>query len=131
MYYDYDNNAILCDCEFTEESNVIGSICTHCKKREEIELAKPWHIEVKTIGKYLRQSENTSGINNKLPIIRTMFEFIMTRPIFISKNPNFRKTISNKIEEFIQIDEASSIKDILEQTKIFISNLSSRDDYMT
>ena len=43
--------AVLCDCEFTEESNIIGSICTHCKKREEIELAKPWGIEVKTIEK--------------------------------------------------------------------------------
>ena len=122
--------AVLCDCEFTEESNIIGSICTHCKKREEIELAKPWGIEVKTIAKYLRQSENAENINARLPIIRTMFEFIMTRPIFISKNPNFRNAIINKIEEIINVEEASSIKDILENTKIFISNLSSRDDYV-
>lgn len=122
--------AVLCDCEFTDESNIIGSICTHCKKREEIELAKPWGIEVKTIAKYLRQCENAENINARLPIVKTMFEFIMTRPIFISKNPNFRNAIINKIEEIINVEEANSIRYILENTKIFISNLSSRDDYV-
>lgn len=122
--------AVLCDCEFTEESNIVGSICKHCKKREEIELAKPWSFEIKTIAKYLRQSENAENINSRLPIVKTMFEFIMSRPIFMSKNPNFRKAVINKIEEIIPVEEANSIKNILENTKAFISNLSSRDDYV-
>lgn len=121
--------AILCDCEFTEESNVIGSICSHCKKREEIELAKPWGLEVITIRKYLQQCGNATSVDIKLSIFKILFEFIMTRPIFISKNPNFRIAVLNKIEEFNQEEAACSIKDILEKTKIFISNLTSCEDY--
>jgi len=122
--------AVLCDCEFTEESNIIGSICSYCKIREEIELAKPWGLEIKIIGKYLRQSDNASSIDIKLPIIRKLFEFIMTRPIFVSKSPNFRRVVLWKIKQFNQEEEASSLKDILEQTNTFISNLSTREDYI-
>jgi hypothetical protein len=122
--------AVLCDCEFTEESNVIGSICTYCKKREEIQLAKPWGFEIITIGKYLRQSDNASSVDMKIPIIRKLFEFIMTRPIFMSNHPIFRKVVLCKIKQFNQEEEANSLKDILEQTNTFISNLSSRTDYL-
>jgi hypothetical protein len=128
-YYDTICIAELCDCEYSDDSNILGSICTHCKKREEIEQAKPWYIEVKTIRKYFNQMDKSTSVDERLPIIRNIFEYILTRPIFIAANPNFRKAMLNKMNELRQCQDAASLKDVFDKTDKFIESLSDYNEY--
>ena len=129
MNYYSECIGILCDCEYTEDNILINSICSHCFKREEIEKSKPWYIEVKTINKLLLKSNSITIIEDRLPIIKDLFEYILTCDEFIAKNPRFRNTVLNKIEEFKLDERIGPVKDVLEKTKEFIANLVNYEGY--
>lgn len=126
-----DYVAILCDCDYDEESNVIGNICKHCKKIDDIERQNEWYEEVKTIKKLLLQSENTQLVHNRIPIIRKMFEYILTRDKFMARNPNFRKSLKNKIDEFKLDQKAKDLADIFEKTEIYLEELKNHPEYLS
>jgi len=128
-YYNTICIAVLCDCEYSDDSNILGSICTHCIKREEIEQAKPWYIEIKTLKKYFDQMEKATSVDERLSIIRNIFEYILTRPIFIAANPNFRNAILNKMIEFKQCKDATSLNDVFDKTNKFIESLSEYNEF--
>ena len=121
--------ALLCDCEYSEESNILGSMCNHCKKREGIESTKPWYIEIKTIKKYYYQMDVNSDINKRISIIQNLIEYIITRPSFMAANPNFRKAITNKMIEFSQHESGEKLKDVFQKMNLFIESLANHADY--
>lgn len=129
MNYYIEYIGVFCDCEYTEDNILINSTCEHCLKREEIEKSKPWYIEVKTINKLLLKSNSTIIIEDRLLIIKDMFEYILTCDEFIAKNPKFRNTVLNKIEEFKSDERVGPMKDVLEKTKEFIANLVNYEGY--
>jgi hypothetical protein len=119
----YESIGILCDCEYNDKNELINSLCNHCHLREEKQKSKPWYIEVKTISKYLKLQELTSNIEDRMVIMKDMFEYIMTCTKFMAQNPKFRITASLKIKEFREDPRSSSIKHILDKTNDFIENL--------
>lgn len=128
MYYE-TCVAELCDCIYDDTNNIL-SLCTNCKKREDKEKEKPWYLEIKTIQKYLHENETTDDMNIKIIIIRKIFEFLLTRPEFLSKNPNFRKCIISKINEFKNDDRGKDIYELCDNLDIFIKDLSKKDNYI-
>ena len=91
--------AILCDCDYDDESNIIGNLCKYCKVIDDKARENEWYEEVKVIKPMLLKSEYTPS-KDRIPIIRKLFEYIITRDKFMARNPSFRKTVKNKIDEF-------------------------------
>ena len=121
-----DSKAILCDCEYSSEYIIISEKCNHCIEREK----KPWYTETKIINKYLRLIENTSDIPEKLTIHREMFEYILTCHNFMAKNPNFRKCVISKINEYKLDGRTECLDDIFDKLYIFNNNLITIDGYI-
>ena len=123
---EYNIHAILCDCEYSSEYVIISEKCNHCTKRESI----PWYIEVKTIDKYIRLIEKTSDMPKKLLNTRQLFEYLLTCPTFIAKNPNFRRAVISKINEYKCDDVCISLIDIFDKVSLFINNLATIEGYI-
>lgn len=129
MYYDVCY-ADQCDCIYNINTNNLENLCTYCHKREYKERENPWYIEIKTIKKYLHYSETTDDIKLKILYIKNIFEFLLTRPDFIAKNPNFRNSIISKIYEFKNDDKGKDIHELCDNLDTFIKNLSKKDNYI-
>jgi hypothetical protein len=121
--------AELCDCIYDDTNNIL-SLCTNCKKQDDIEKQKPWYLEIKTIGKLIYENEMTDDINIKIIIIKQIFEFLLTRPDFLAKNSSFRKCLLEKIIEFKNDDKGKDIYELCDNLDIFIKNLSKKDNYI-
>jgi hypothetical protein len=128
MYYE-TCIAELCDCIY-DDSNNIQSICTNCKNREDEENKKPWYLEIKTIRTLLYESESTDDINIRIIVIKKIFEFLLTRPDFLAKNPNFRNCIIRKINEFKNDEKGKDIHELCNNLDIYIKDLSKKDNYV-
>ena len=50
-------DAVLCNCEYTEDSKLIGSLCSHCKVIDDKLRQSLWYEEIKTINCFLNQFE--------------------------------------------------------------------------
>lgn len=120
--------AILCDCDYDEDSNVIGNMCKYCKEKDDIARKSEWYEEIKTIKKLLYQSENISA-DNRIPIIRKIFEYILTRDKFIARNSSFRKTLINKIEEFKLEEKAANLADVFNKMDIYLEEIKKHPEY--
>jgi hypothetical protein len=120
--------AVLCDCDYDNESQIIGNLCKYCKVIDDKARENEWYEEIKTIKKLLLQSENTP-VDNRIPIIRKLFEYILTRDKFMSRNSNFRNTLKNKIEEFKLDEKAVCLADIFEKTEIYLEELKNHPEY--
>lgn len=123
--------AVLCNCEYSDDSNIIGTMCTHCKGRGEIERNKKWQYEVKVVNQHLYIFNNKVLIEERVPIIKEIFEFLLTRPHFIANNPRFRETLILKIEEFQADPHAECLKETLDKMTIFLDTLESHEEYKT
>jgi hypothetical protein len=110
--------------------NNIKSICTNCKKQEDKEKHQPWYFEIKTIRILLHENESTDDINIKIIVIKKIFKFLLTRPDFIAKNPNFRNCLIRKINEFKNDEKGKDIYELCDNLDIFIKNLSEKDNYI-
>jgi hypothetical protein len=128
MYYE-TCIAELCDCIYDDLNN-IQSICTNCKNREDEENKKPWYLEIKTIRTLLYESESTDDINIRIIVIKKIFEFLLTRPDFLAKNPNFRNCIIRKINEFKNDEKGKDIHELCNNLDIYIKDLSKKDNYV-
>lgn len=121
--------AVLCECDYDNESNIIGNMCKYCKEKDDIARKNEWYEEIKTIKKLLLQSENTPLVNNRIPIIREMFEYILTRDKFMARNSNFRNSFKNKIDEFKLDEKSACLADIFEKTEIYLEELKNHPEY--
>jgi hypothetical protein len=122
--------AYLCDCNFDKESNVIGLLCKYCKIKDDKLRESQWYEQVKIIKKYLILVENTRGSENKIPIVKTMFEYLLTQHIFIAKNPGFRKAVISKVDEFRTDENIDILLPVFDKFSIFIEELKNHQDYV-
>ena len=120
--------AILCDCDYDDESNIIGNLCKYCKVIDDKARENEWYEEVKVIKPMLLKSEYTPS-KDRIPIIRKLFEYIITRDKFMARNPSFRKTVKNKVDEFKLEEKAASLADIFEKTEIYLEELKHHPEY--
>jgi hypothetical protein len=121
--------AELCDCIY-DDTNNIKYICTTCKKREDEEIEQPWYLEIKTLRTLLYESETTNNIDIRIIVIKKIFEFLLTRPDFLAKNPNFRNCIIRKINEFKNDEKGKDIHELCNNLDIYIKDLSKKDNYV-
>jgi hypothetical protein len=123
-------SAIFCDCDYDDTSNVIGNMCKYCKTRDDIARKNEWYDEIKTIKKYLLQSENLP-VDDRIPVIRELFEYILTRDKFMARNSKFRITTKNKMEEFKLDEKAACLLDIFNKMDIYLEELKHHPEYKT
>ena len=128
MNYEDYYKAILCDCNYDEESNVIGNMCKYCKEKDDIARENEWYEEIKTIQKLLLQTLNTPS-NDRIPLVHKLFEYILTIDKFMSCNSNFRNMVKNKIKEFKLDKNANYLIDILNKTEIYLEELKNNKNY--
>ena len=121
--------AVLCDCDFDEKSDIIGSLCKYCKIIDDKLRENQWYEQIKVIKKYLSTVENTPGSENKIPIIYTLFEYLLTLPIFIAKNTGFRNAIINKIIEFKNYEDVTLLLPVFNKFDIFMEEIKNYPDY--
>jgi hypothetical protein len=129
MYYDVCV-AELCDCIYNDDSTQIVTICSHCQKREDNEKKHPWYIEVKTIKLLLHNTESTDDINIRIINIKNIFEFLLTRPDFLAKNPNFRNKVLLKIVEFRNDELGKDLHELCNNLDLFVKSLAEKDNYI-
>jgi hypothetical protein len=120
--------AVLCDCEYDNESYIIGNMCKYCKEKDDIARKNEWYEEIKTIKPLLLKCENTPS-NDRIPIIRKLFEYILTRNKFMARNSIFRNSLKNKINEFKLDEKAICLTDIFEKTEIYLEELKNHPEY--
>jgi hypothetical protein len=119
--------AILCDCDYDEESNVIGNMCKYCKEKDDIERKKKWYEEIKTIKKLLLHNEYI--VDDRIPNVRKLLEYILTCDNFIAQNPRFRNILESKIIEFKCDQLGTSLIDIYDKMDIFLEELKNHPEY--
>jgi hypothetical protein len=122
-------DAILCNCEYTEDSKLIGNLCSHCKVKDDKLRQSVWYEEIKTIACFLNEFEYYESINDRLSIMAKIFEYILTRHDFMAKNPGFRIQVIRKIDECRRDERAFSLIHIFDKTSIFLEELKNYPDY--
>jgi hypothetical protein len=100
--------ANFCNCNIDDNSNYV-EICLNCKKS----------IHIKNLKKYFEEINITSTVDDKLIIIKKIFEYLLTCIDFLLSEKNLCNIIENKIEELLQDHRSESIKDILLKQRLF------------
>jgi hypothetical protein len=103
--------ANFCNCIIDDNLNYI-EICSKCKRS----------IHIKNLKKYFDEINITLTVDDKLIIIKKIFEYLLTCIDFLLSEQNFCNIIKNKIEELLQDHRSESIKDILLKVKNKIEN---------
>jgi uncharacterized protein YktA (UPF0223 family) len=124
------SDAFLCDCDYNEESEIIGDMCKYCKIKNDKLLKSEWHEEIKVIRKYLNTIEYINNYIDKIPILRKLFEYMITRPKFIAKNNGFRLVVISKMNEIKLNEQSDKLSDIFDKFNIFLEDLKNNDDYI-
>jgi hypothetical protein len=118
-----------CDCIYDDDNNV-NFLCTNCKKYNDKEKANPWYIEIIIIRKYLQDCDIIEDLNLRIITIKKLFEFLLTRPDFIAKNPNFRKCLLSKIDQFKNDEQGKDLHSLCDNLNNFIKCLEDKDNYI-
>ena len=103
--------AKFCDCNIDDNFNYI-EICFNCKRS----------IHIKTLKNYFDEINLVININDRIIIIKKIFEYFLTCIDYLLSEKNFCNVIKNKIEEFLQDNRLDSIKDTLLKVKNIIEN---------
>jgi hypothetical protein len=123
--------AVLCDCDFDENSNLISPLCKHCKILDDKQRENKWYEQIKVIKKYLSVVENTKEIKDKVLFLDKLFKYLLTQDVFLAKHTGFRNAVLNKIDE-LKDDEnirEYNLLPLLNNTSIFLNELKNHPDY--
>jgi len=115
--------AQLCECKYNSNSQLIESKCINCNLNECGR--NKWQHEISEIQKYLLLYQNISIKSEQIIVLKTLFEYILTIPIFVSSYPSFKKTLIEKIKEFSNEDE---LQDLMKRVEILIESLPNRKE---
>ena len=85
--------------------------------------ADPWATEKSTIGNYLSAVSFCSTSAQRVEVVRSLFEYILTVEPFLKTFPRFHTVCVAKVAELKAEPLAASIAELLERTERFLASI--------
>jgi Rad3-related DNA helicase len=122
--------AHFCDCDYDEQSKLVGIMCKHCKIIEDEGIAKnKWYKQIKKVSAYVKLTELQSNKEDRIIIVIELYEYLMTLPELVAEHKKFRTVTIEKVIKFKEEEDDENLIKTFDKFLLFIEELKNHPGY--
>ena len=123
---------VICECITVENSYQVIKQCDMCvyrNRRLRDKNKNMWELEKAKFINYMNEFDNNKNINERLEILQNLLEYSLISGNFLAYHPEIRNILINKIREFRNDAQLSSLFELFNRLDVFFVNLQSHIAY--
>jgi len=117
-----EENSCCCEYAYERDGRYLDWECESCYRKRPVPAdAEPWSTETSTIRGYLSTFSLCDTLEERIEVLRSLFEYLLTIGPFFKAFPSFHAACVAKVAEFKTEPLAAPIHDVLLATEAFLA----------